>query len=70
MSLFSRQRNPTPSRAVLGGATVGTPLALVVAWATARYGIDVPAEVTVAAASLITAATSWLFRGGRKGEAD
>ena len=63
-------RNPVPSRAVVGGATVGTPLALLLSWAAVRWNLGIPADVLVAAASLLTAGTSWLFRGGRKGEAE
>jgi len=63
-------RNPVPSRAVIGGATVGTPLALLLAWASARWNVGLPPDLIVAAASLLTAGTSWLFRGGRKGESD
>jgi hypothetical protein len=63
-------RNPTPSRAVIGGATVGTPLALLLAWASVRWNVGIPQDVLVASTSLLTAATSWLFRGGRRGEAE
>lgn len=63
-------RTRTPSRAVLGGATVGAPLALLLSWAATRYNLGLPDDVLVAAASLLTAATSWVFRGGRKGEAE
>ena len=63
-------RNSTPSRAVIGGAAVGTPLAILISWASVRYSLGLPADVLMAAASLVTAGVSWLFRGGRKGEAD
>jgi hypothetical protein len=63
-------RNRVPSRAVLGGATVGTPLALLIGWAASRWNLGLPDDVLLAAASLLTAGTSWLFRGGRKGEAE
>ena len=44
-------RNPAPSRAVIGGATVGTPVAVLLAWASARWNVGLPPDVLVAVAN-------------------
>jgi hypothetical protein len=65
---MSNTRNRKPSRAVTGGAILGTPLAVLIGWAASKYAI--PAEVIAAGAALAAQATSYVFRGGRRGEAD
>lgn len=60
------KRKAMPSDAIIGGAAVGTPLAILIPFFAAKIGIDLPLEVAGAIGALVTAIVSYFPRGGRQ----
>lgn len=54
-----------PTAPVVAGAAGGSPLGVVLVWALAQAGIDMPAEVAAAVGSFVGALVGYFTKGGR-----
>ena len=60
------KRKAQPSDAVIGGASIGIPVAVVIPWLAGHFGLAIPVEIAGAMGALVTAIISYFPRGGRQ----
>lgn len=54
-----------PSSSTVASIGIGIPLATILAWVIAQFGIEMPGEVQAAVGAVVSAAIGYFFVGGK-----